>query len=233
MVWGPALHLLTVGTILAIGVVLGVVGRRLAPRAGRRVERGLGLLGLAAAAAAYAWSVSVGGSGPGAWLRLHPCNLLAALAPLALLTHARWAARLVYFAGLSMTPQALFTPLVRVGPENPHFWEFWVLHGQVIWSAAWLLAVRRFRPTWRDWRLACIVGLGYGAVIFGLNLLLDTNFAYLNDVLPGQPTLLDHLGPWPYRVVVMMLIGLAVFTLLMLPFVRRVRRPIRSAGPMD
>lgn len=48
--------------------------------------------------------------------------------------------------------------------------------------------------------------------------------------LPSQPSLLDHLGAWPARIVIMVLLGAAARTALWLPWARRRVVERESAG---
>ena len=50
------------------------------------------------------------------------------------------------------------------------------------------------------------------------------NYGYVGPVTLPQPTLLDLLGPWPWRIGAMMAAALAGFILLQLPWVMASRR---------
>jgi uncharacterized membrane protein YwaF len=55
------------------------------------------------------------------------------------------------------------------------------------------------------------------ATVLGLNALLGTNYGYL-CAKPENPSLLDHLGPWPWYLLSLEGLALALFLLLDLPF---------------
>jgi uncharacterized membrane protein YwaF len=61
-----------------------------------------------------------------------------------------------------------------------------------------------------------------------VNVAFGTNYMYLLRK-PSAPTLLDHLGPWPWYLAGAELVGLLLFLLLYLPFRRR-RPPERPAA---
>jgi hypothetical integral membrane protein (TIGR02206 family) len=64
-----------------------------------------------------------------------------------------------------------------------------------------------------------VVGLNiYAAVIFPINMLLGTNFLYINGK-PSTASLLDMLPGWPYYLIYMELIGIVIFLILYLPFI--------------
>ncbi len=60
----------------------------------------------------------------------------------------------------------------------------------------------------------------YVAVVLPLNFLLGTNFGFLAGK-PPNPSLLDHLGPWPVYLLSMQAVGAAAFLLLTLPVAGR------------
>jgi uncharacterized membrane protein YwaF len=86
------------------------------------------------------------------------------------------------------------------------------------------VAVQRFRPEWSDLRFALLVGVLYAAAIFTVDAAYGLNYGYLGQGTPSRPTLLDVLGPWPLRVVFIVLLGAGAMTVLWLPwlFMRRI-----------
>ena len=62
-----------------------------------------------------------------------------------------------------------------------------------------------------------VAGNLYMVLAGAVNWLAGTNFGYLSHK-PAVPTLLDHLGPWPYYLIWYEVIALVVLPLLYLPF---------------
>ena len=64
-------------------------------------------------------------------------------------------------------------------------------------------------------------GVGISVVYQGfaliVNTILGTNFAFASRP-PDNPSLIDHLGPWPVYLFAMQGLALIVFLLLALPF---------------
>jgi len=54
----------------------------------------------------------------------------------------------------------------------------------------------------------------------GVNTLLGTNFGFASRP-PANPSLIDHLGPWPWYLLSMQAIAVTLFLLLALPLCRR------------
>ena len=82
----------------------------------------------------------------------------------------------------------------------------------------------RFRTNWADWRRASIGGLAYIALVSMVNVPFRANFGFMGDSLPGNPSVLDFLGPWPLRLVWVVLIVGSVWALMVLPWRLRSRR---------
>jgi hypothetical integral membrane protein (TIGR02206 family) len=105
-----------------------------------------------------------------------------------------------------------------------------ISHGLLITATIYMTTVEGFRPTWKSlWRV--VIGLNiYAVLIYPVNLLLGTNFLFINGK-PATASLLDALPAWPTYLIFMELIGLAVFLLLYLPFIIHDRRLKSKASP--
>lgn len=136
------------------------------------------------------WSVS-------RTLPVQLCDLASITAAYALWTHRWWATALTYYWGLTLTPQAIATPDLAATFPEPVFLLYWAMHIGTIWAAVYLTWGRGLTPDWRGYRVAIAVTAVWAVGVFVLNLLLDTNYGYLNDK-PGSASILDLLGPWPW-----------------------------------
>jgi hypothetical integral membrane protein (TIGR02206 family) len=168
-------------------------------------------------------------------LPLQICDIASLLAPLMWLTppvrRRRWISVLVYFWGLGLSSQAFITPIVRSGPATLEFWFFFIAHWMIVGGALYETFGRGFRPTWRDFRFATIVSLGYFAVVFPLDLLTGYNIGFLGEPDAADPkTLVDALGPWPLRTVWIAVIGIVAMAVAMVPW-SLVRGAQPHAGP--
>jgi hypothetical integral membrane protein (TIGR02206 family) len=150
------------------------------------------------------------------------CDLVSLAVPLALLTSWRPLRSVLYFWGLALSTQGVLTPDLKEGPARLGFWAFWVIHGAIIGTALYDLAGRRFRPTWRDFRHAYLGSWAYFLLILPFDLVFGYNYGYVGRSLPDQPSLLDVLGPWPQRLVAIILLVSGAMILLLIPWeVRR------------
>jgi hypothetical integral membrane protein (TIGR02206 family) len=146
------------------------------------------------------------------------CDLAALTAPLALTTSRRLPRALLYFWGLGLSSQGFVTPDLQDGPARVQFWVFWLNHFVVVGSAIYDLAGRGYRPTWRDYRWSVAAGVAYLAIVLPLDVALKLNYGYVGPALPGQPTIVDVLGPWPWRVVVICALTAAFMALIVAPW---------------
>ena len=163
-------------------------------------------------------------------LPLHPCDLAIFLVAWALLARNRFVGEVAFFWGLGGSTQALLTPDLAQGFPSYNWTRFFLSHSGVALSAVYLLARGRLELTsgsvWRVW-LASNVYLFFIGIF---NWIFGTNFAYL-AAKPERPSLLDHLGPWPYYILWGSLIGLAVF-FLCYAFARLVDRRAGRDSPL-
>ncbi|GJQ30824.1 MAG: hypothetical protein HBSAPP03_27080 [Phycisphaerae bacterium] len=192
------------GFVLAV-IVLLVAGRRAGPHEprARRVVVILLWLFIVVYNAYYLWPSRFD---PAVSLPLQLCDLALLAAPLALAGVA-WARPLLYFWGLLLSSQGFISPTVEVGPAHARFWLFWISHAVIVGGAVYDLVVLRYRPRFADFAWAYGAGVAYILAMFEFNRRTGFNYGFVGSSTPGAPTLLDHLGPWPGRVLWMILLG--------------------------
>jgi hypothetical integral membrane protein (TIGR02206 family) len=136
---------------------------------------------------------------------------------------------ILYFWGIGLSIQALVTPDLGGGVATVAFWLFWVAHASAIGIAAYDIAVHGFRPTWRDYWLSAVAAAAYLLVVLVVNVAFGFNYGYVGNARPGQPSVIDFLGPWPERVVIIAVLVAVEMALLMLPW--ELARRGRGAAP--
>lgn len=160
------------------------------------------------------------------FLPLHLCDIAAITAGVALMTKRPLWCSLTYFWGLAATIQALLTPAITVGFPQLPFVMFFVQHFAIVTAALYLPIVEGWRPKRPFWKSPLEIygcSLAYLAVAMIANRLLGSNFGFASRP-PDNPSLIDHLGPWPWYLVSMQAIALAAFLLLALPFGHRPKK---------
>jgi hypothetical integral membrane protein (TIGR02206 family) len=170
-------------------------------------------------------------------LPLEVCDLMGLILPLTLFFQLPVLRSLVYFWGIGLSSQGLFTPQIHDGPSTFHYWQFFFRHGAIVGGAIYLVNVHGYRPSWRDWRTAVLLGIAYVLLLLAIDITFGFNYGYVGNARPDQPSLIDVLGPWPWRVGIMIAAATAVFALLMTPWAfrtdarRRNRDSARSSSP--
>ena len=84
---------------------------------------------------------------------------------------------------------------------------------QIVGSAIYDVAALGYRPHKRDLLVAIGALLAYAILITPINLGFSLNYGYIGDSRPESPTLIDKLGPWPWRLVPMMGLAFGVFVI--------------------
>lgn len=135
--------------------------------------------------------------GPGNELPLNLCDWATAVTVLCLLNPRQQLYELSYFWAMCGTLQALVSPDCRFDFPDPQFVLFFVYHGAIIVSVAFLTFAGKMRPYLGS--LARVAGwsLFYAALAGLADWTLGTNYGFLR-AKPAHPTLLDVMASWPW-----------------------------------
>lgn len=156
-------------------------------------------------------------------LPFHLCDIAAVIAGFALLTRRPLLCALTYFWGLAATLQALITPAVELGfPSLPYF-SFFLQHFAIVATALFLPIVDGWRPKTPLWKSPLEIYVWSVLYLFfalSINTWLGTNFGFASHP-PHTPSLIDHLGPWPWYLFSIQAFALLLFFLLALPLMPR------------
>lgn len=153
-------------------------------------------------------------------LPLHLCDLAAIIAGFALFTRKPILLTLTYFWGIAATTQALLTPAITIGPPALPYIHFFIQHFAIVAAALYIPIVLKWKPEMPWWKSPLKVfgiSVAYQGFALLINALLKTNFAFASRP-PDNPSLIDHLGPWPFYLFAMQAIAFVLFLLLALPF---------------
>jgi len=153
-------------------------------------------------------------------LPLQLCDWAWLVAAIALWSRSRLAATITYLWGLTLTSQAVLTPALTTAFPGLRWWMFWALHLLVVWAAIHVVWGMKLHPTWTTYAQTALITLTWLFVTLRFNVLVGTNYGYLNGK-PAQPSALDLLGPWPMYVVAEIVIVLAGWALLTWPWTRK------------
>lgn len=156
-------------------------------------------------------------------LPFHLCDIAAVIAGFALITRHPLLCSLTYFWGLAATLQALITPAIELGfPSLPYF-SFFLQHYAIVATALFLPIVDGWRPKTPFWKSPVEIyaySVFYLLFALALNTWLGTNFGFASHP-PHTPSLIDHLGPWPWYLISIQAIAFVIFLLLAFPLIPR------------
>lgn len=213
-------HLLPLAAIAAVCLLIALVTPRLAPRQRAWVRWSLAAFCLANWLAWDVWQRANGLWSVQFSLPLQLCTFSVLFAALMLATRHYRLYEVLYFWGFAGATQALLTPdLTANGYNFPHFvyWIFWTSHGTILSAVVFAAAAWGYRPTWNSiWRTFLATNL-FMLFVGLVNWLTGGNYMFLART-PDFPSLIDFLGPWPWYIIWLELIGLVAFLLVYLPY---------------
>lgn len=214
-------HWTTLSVCIAIFIAWCWAGRRLLAQdrldgggRERRFRFTLAWAFLAWQAFATAWRLLPGQFDFNESLPLHMCRIVGWATPLAMLT-MHWRLRaVVFFWGLGLSTQGLFTPMWHDGLASVAFWLYWVGHVIIIGGALYDLTVHAYRPGWRDLGFASLAGVVLCVGIALFNARCGTNYCYLGKGDYEGTSIVDVLGDWPARPAAIIGGALVIFLLM-------------------
>lgn len=212
-------HVLTVLGCVAVMVAWCVAGRRLRSRneqAEHRFRVRVAWFMIGWQSFATVWRLLPANFTLDESIPLHLCRVVGWVAPFVLLTQHRRLRAVVYFWGLGLSTQGFFTPVWHDGFLHVGYWLFWMGHTLIVGTAVYDIAVHGWGPRFRDWGFAALWGLVYAGLVIGVNLWLGTNYCYLGTRAYTASTVVDMLGDWPERPVLMILGAQLIMLLLYL-----------------
>lgn len=148
-------------------------------------------------------------------LPLQLCSLTLLLASALLMTGSKRLYDIVFFLGLLGALQALITPNLDQGFPHFRYFHFFIAHIGIIAAGLFVIAVERYRPTYKSvlnaWIWLHILAVPAAAVNY---LTGYTNFMFLARK-PGTASLLDMLAPWPWYIIQLEIVVIVLCLLLL------------------
>jgi hypothetical integral membrane protein (TIGR02206 family) len=154
-------------------------------------------------------------------LPLHLCDISTFLCAVMLINKSYLLYEITYFWGISGAVQAIVTPdLGRYAYPHFVFFVFFITHGLIILICLFLTFVDGYRPKLSS-VFKSIVALNiYAVIVGGFNYIYKTNYLFLCEK-PSGASLMDYLGPWPWYLLSLELVGTVLFLVCYLPFTLR------------
>ncbi len=150
-------------------------------------------------------------------LPLFLCDLVGWLLPVFILKQNRKWLGILYFWVVAGTLQALITPELKEGFPNFEFFRYFIMHAGIVTAVIYCIVVLKIRINWRDFKNAILYAQVYLFVIHIINIILKSNYSYTMKK-PGNPSILDFMGAWPWYILWGEVLMIILFLLLMIPF---------------
>lgn len=167
--------------------------------------------------ALQAWEISTGIWSIENSLPLQLCGMSLLLTAIMLLTKNENIYQVVYFWGIAGASQALLTPDINYGFPHFVFLQFFTAHGLIVTGCLWMTFMEGYRPNLASLVKAFVVINLYAIIVGAFNYLTGSNYLYLRSK-PANASLLNYLGEWPWYIVSLEVVALAMFFLSALPF---------------
>ncbi len=217
--FGPP-HLIAMALTLALPILLTLFVK--GPRSRTAAVVGVVLAGVLLGNELIHWGVRIAGFGPGRFFRsflpLHVCGIAIFATSLTLLFRNQKAYEIAYFWGLAGASNAVITP-GGLEVDFPHyrFFQYFVAHSGIVAGVLYATWCLKMRPTLGGLFRAFVWLHVLAAIVAAINFLGGSNYMYL--CAPPWATVSPFFfAPWPWYLVFLDLIGLAMFFLVYSPF---------------
>jgi hypothetical integral membrane protein (TIGR02206 family) len=215
--FGPA-HLAALGVVLLVSVFLIYFRFHSDEKLRRYFRYGLAILLLVNEALYHLWRGVTGQWTIQIMLPLHLCAIAVYLSAIMLITKNYTLYKYLYFFGIGAALQALLTPNASIwGFPHFRFFQTFIAHGSIVTAALYMTIVERYRPYWKS-ILPIIIGMNiYMVFVQIVNFSIGSNYLWIGRK-PEFSSLIDLLGPWPWYIIPMEIIGIISCLVLYLPF---------------
>ncbi|MGD8189904.1 TIGR02206 family membrane protein [Brevibacillus ginsengisoli] len=223
-------HLVALAVCLAVSILIYLFRKRLQETITDRLVRYI-LAGLLLLTEIFfqLWHLWTGYWSSAYTLPLQLCSVSLLFSIWMLLTNSYRLFEITYFIGLGGAASAMFTPELFYPFPHVRFFHFFIAHAAIIWASLYMTWVKQYQPTLVSiWKT---MGLLNGLLVVALIVNKGTggNYMFVSHK-PGNPSLIDYLGPYPWYILSLEVVAVVIFFLLYLPFViSRMFKPLKSS----
>ena len=226
-----AAHLIALGVIALLNLSF-IPFRQVHNRRAQTVARSaMAVILIVNETAWHVWHLATGQWMVQTMLPLHLCSVMVFLSAFMLTTRSYRVYEYLYFLGIGAAVQAIFTPdLGQYGFPHFRFFQTFISHGLILTAAIYMTVVEGYRPTWTSLRNV-FIGANLYMVFVGLvNWLIGSNYLFIAHK-PETPSVIDLLGPWPWYILGLEVIGVMTCLILYTPFAINDWRRLQSPTP--
>lgn len=210
-------HVVALAAIVAFNVFLSRF-RHSSDAVKRRIRYGIVAVLWTNEVVWHTWMMRIGTWNLQHALPLELCSIFVWGGGIMLLTRSRWLYEIAYFLGAAGALQALATPDLGVyGFPHYRYFAFFLSHGLILTTVAWMTYGEGLRPTRRSYVRSLVAGVALMVVVLGIDEALGANYMFLAHK-PETASLLDALPAWPYYLPWLFVVGVVMFGLMYLPW---------------
>lgn len=210
-------HLLAVLTIILLVLGLALGQRIIAKFTRRSFEKIFAISLLLVEWLYYLWMYQTGKWTISHSLPLELCSISLYVSVILLWTGNKRLYPFVLFAGIGGALQAIATPDLEVGFPHFRYFQFFYVHGGIIFTALYFTWIKNNRPTLRHVFETMIVLNLLACLVFIINIIVNGNYMFLREK-PKMGSALDYLGAYPYYIISLEGVALLTFIVLWLLF---------------
>ena len=215
-----ASHFIAMALTLALPILLALLARRAHSQAVAAIIAYL-LAGTILLNEVAHWVYRLGEVGFNQFLQyhlpLHVCGISVLLTAATLLFRNQRIYEIVYFWGLVGSANAVITPSIEEGFPGYRFFQYFIAHSGIVVGVLYATWGLRMRPTFGGLFRAFVYLNLFAAAIALLNFLSGSNYMYLCEPPTGTVSPF-FFAPWPWYILFLEFIGLAMFFAVLLPF---------------
>lgn len=163
------------------------------------------------------WRIYCGTWRAGTSLPLHLCGAAVVLSAIMLINKNYRLYELVYFWGLGGAIQALLQPDIVYPFPHYRFFQFFVSHGLIVTASLYSTFSFSYRPQFKSIFRVFVITNIYLVFIAIFNFLTDGNYLFICHK-PETASIMDYLGPWPWYILILEVVGLVSFFIYYSPF---------------
>ncbi len=214
-------HIITMALTLALPILLGAIARKAASKA-VAAATGYLLASVLLINEVTHWGCRFAEFGLSRFVQdhlpLHACGIAVLATAATLLFRNQRAYEIAYFWGLVGSSNAVITPGWQAGgfPEY-HFFQYFIAHSGIVVGALFATWGLRMRPTLGGLFRAFVCLNVFAVGLAVLNIFLGSNYMYLSGPPSGTVSPF-FFAPWPWYLPILEVIGLAMFFVVLSPF---------------
>jgi len=157
----------------------------------------------------YGWSMLKDNALP-----FYLCDVVSIFLAIALFTKNQRLAEIGYLWALAATTQGLIMPTLWFDWRDMEFYAFFLEHGGAPVAAIFLVWGLGIVPEKGAFRRSVYWSIGYIVIVMSINAMIGENYGFLNWK-PHAKTFFDYMGPWPFYLITMLVIGFLFYAILL------------------